>query len=186
MLSTHSKSRLSTLAVAAAVLVSLVAGEVKAQASISSTASVRTPNLLMFDPGDLINGVVRVEYERALRDWFGISLGLAVTSFRGAFTPQEQAGVIAIGPEIGAKFHFIQDAPGGLWVGPYLGMGVVAARNGAASASVFTYDLGAALGYNFILFEHFVLSIGAGGGFNDRGYGIAWAPRFRLGLGGVF
>ncbi len=176
------------LAFACGVVAHLLVGNPAfAAEGVSASASTpETPNLLIFDPGALINGVVRFEYERAINTWFGISLGLAVTTFRGAFSPDSERAVIAVGPELGVKFHFIQDAPGGLWIGPYVGGSIVANREGGSTASAFAYDLGAALGYNLILFKHFVLSLGVGGGFHDRGYGIAWAPRFRLGLGGVF
>jgi hypothetical protein len=50
----------------------------------------------------------------------------------------------------------------------------------------FGFNLGAALGYNFIIARSFVFSVGAGGGFHDYGNTIAWSPRLRLGLGGVF
>ncbi len=149
-------------------------------------APVEKPNMLLFNPGDLLGGIVSFEYERALETWFGLSAGLSVQSFRGAFTPAGTSSYVALGPEIGARFHFIQAAPGGLWLGPYVGGAYIAARDDGAVSRAFGWNLGAALGYNFIIARSFVFQIGAGGGFHDYGNNLVWAPRLRLGLGGVF
>lgn len=145
-----------------------------------------TPNMLLVNPGDLINGIVSVEYERALASWFGLTLGVSVQAFRGVFAPAAQQSYVALTPELGARFHFIRDAPGGLWIGPYVGAGYVASRSGGSVSRAVGYGLGAALGYNFRLGRHFVFQLGVGSGFNDFGDGMAFAPRLRLGLGGAF
>ncbi|MBL9038566.1 MAG: hypothetical protein JNG84_08650 [Archangium sp.] len=164
----------------------LVAQSAVAQEAVSQSSSVESPNVLIFNPGDLINGIVSVEYERALTSFFGLAFGLSVMSFRGAFAPADSATVTALGPELSARFHFIRDAPRGLWIGPSIQGVYIAARSGGTVNRAFGYGLGAAVGYNFSLGHHFVLQLGVGGGFNDYGEGIAWAPRFRLGLGGRF
>lgn len=152
----------------------------------------------LFDPGALINGVVDLEYEAALARWLGLSLGLGINTYKGAFEPKTQGSFVAFGPEIGLRAHFIQPAPAGLWIGPELAVKYVAWRdnsnsgntinisgaNGTATAT-FAYELGAAVGYNFVI-DHFLLSLGVGGGFGDYGYGVQWSPRFRLGVGAVF
>jgi len=154
----------------------------------------------LFDPGALINGVVNLEYEAGLARWLGLSLGLGINTYRGAFEPKTQGSFVAFGPEIGLRAHFIQPAPAGLWIGPELAVKYIAWRdnsggnggntvnvsgaNGTATAT-FAYELGAAVGYNFT-FDHFLLGLGVGGGFGDYGSGIQWSPRFRLGVGAVF
>ncbi len=141
------------------------------------------PNVLLFDPGALVNGVASFEYERAMTDWFGLTGGVAITSFHGAFDPPGSATFVAFGPELGMRFHFIQSAPGGLWVGPYIGAVYVASRDARPPVRAFGYDLGAAAGYNFIFLRRLVVSVGAGGGLTDYGEGVTWQPRFRLGVG---
>lgn len=143
-------------------------------------------NVLLFNPGDLFNGVISLEYERALTSFFGLAFGASISTFRGAFNPAANTSYTAFGPEIAARFHFIKDAPGGLWLGPSIQGAYIAARSGGTVTRAFGYGVGAAIGYNFMLFRHFVFQLGAGGGFNDYGEGIAWAPRLKLGLGGSF
>ncbi len=143
-------------------------------------------NILLFNPGDLFSGVISLEYERALAPFFGLAFGASFTTFRGAFTPADTTSYTAFGPEIAARFHFIKDAPGGLWLGPSIQGAYIAARSNGTVSRAFGYGVGAAIGYNFMLFRHFVFQIGAGGGFNDYGDGLAWAPRLKLGLGGSF
>lgn len=173
-----------TILAAAIAAVSLA--PLTASADVSVSSRVDSPNILLINPGDLLNGVISVEYERALNDFFGLAVGASVTTFRGAFVPSNHANVIAVGPELSARFHFIRKAPGGLWLGPSINGVYIASSNGGASARAFGYGLGAAVGYNFTLGDHFVLQLGLGGGFNDYGQGLAWSPRFRLGLGGRF
>lgn len=170
-----------TLALALA-LASLSAG---AQQTIVVTPKPTMENILLFNPGDLLNGVISIEYERAFTTFFGLSFGASVSTFRGVFTPAGAHSYTAVGPEIGARFHFIQNAPAGLWVGPTVNMVYVAANSGGTVTRAFGYGVGAAIGYNFI-FRHFAFQVGGGGGFNDYGDGIAWSPRLRLGIGGAF
>ncbi len=150
--------------------------------STPAQAQSDTPNLLLVNVGDLLGGVVSLEYERALRPWFGLTAGLSVYAFNGAFAPFSGPGFTGINPEFGARFHFIRDAPGGLWFGPYLTAGYLF----SGGSRPFAWGLGAALGYNFIFGRHFTFQLGVGGGFTDLGDRLLWAPRLRVGLGAVF
>lgn len=178
------KTKIMVTLVAAAVTLS--ATQASAEEISLSRRGPESPNVLLINPGDLINGVVSLEYERALTSFFGVVVGLSVTAFRGAFTPVNEASFTAMGPELGARFHFIKNAPGGLWLGPSIQGVYIAARSNGAVTRAFGYGLAASIGYNFILGRHFVLQLGVGGGFTDYGDGLAWAPRFKLGLGGTF
>lgn len=151
---------------------------------IGTTASAeqRRPNLLVVNPADLLSGIVSLEYERGLNSLLGVSIGVSAWAFPGVFA-FGQPSMTAIGPELGLRFHFIRDAPAGLWFGPSINTGVVI---GSETTRVWMWGLGAAAGYNFVIGDHFVLQLGAGGGFVDSGAGLVWSPRFRLGLGGVF
>ena len=144
------------------------------------------PNMLLVNVGDLLGGVVSIEYERALATWFGLSAGLSVWAFHGLFTPPGAPTITGINPELGARFHFIRDAPGGLWFGPYVSAGYLFASSSGSLARPWSWGLGAAIGYNFIFGRHFTLQLGAGGGFNDYGDHLVWSPRLRVGLGAVF
>lgn len=146
-----------------------------------------TPNLILVNVGDLFSGLVSIEYERAVASWFGLTAGLSILTFHGLFTPPGDPAFVGINPELGARFHFIRDAPGGLWVGPYLSGGYLFARtDGGAVTNPFAWGIGAALGYNFIFGQHFTFQLGAGGGFTDYGDRLVWSPRLRLGLGAAF
>ncbi len=145
-----------------------------------------SPNLLLVNPGALLNGVIALEYERALTPFFGLDFGLSVSTFRGVWVPSDSASVVAFGPEVGVRFHFIRDAPGGLWIGPSISGAYIAARSNGTVVRAFGYGVNAAIGYNFLLGPHFALQLGLGGGFVDYGEGLAWNPNLRLGLGGRF
>lgn len=152
----------------------------------TARANSPTPNLLLVNVGDLLGGVVNVEYERALASWFGITAGLSVWAFHGVFVPLGEPSFTGISPELGARFHFIRDAPGGLWFGPYLTAGYLFSRSDGALSQPWAWGLGAAVGYNFIFGRHFTFQLGVGGGFTDYGDRLVWAPRLRLGLGAAF
>lgn len=173
---------------AAVLLVTLTSSLALADPFIGTSGSGRsnsTPNMLLINPGDLFNGVVSIEYERALTSFFGLTGGFSAAAFRGPFS-FGQPSYVVIGPELGARFHFIKDAPGGLWLGPYVNAGYVIARDSGSVSRAFSWGLGAAIGYNFIIGRHFTFQLGAGGGFNDYGDALVWAPRLKLGIGGVF
>lgn len=171
----------------AALLVSTVLSQpARAEQIIVEPTAPSAPNLLLINPGALLNGVVAIEYERALNSFLGLDFGLSFSTFRGVFLPADRGSVVAVGPEVGVRFHFIKDAPGGLWIGPSVSAVYVASRTGSALTRAFGWGLNAAIGYNFLLGDHFALQLGVGGGFNEYGYGIEWGPAFRLGLGGRF
>lgn len=143
-------------------------------------------NLLLINPGDLLGGVVSLEYERAITSWFGLTGGLSFWAYRGLFSPSSDPAYTAVSPEFGARFHFIRAAPGGLWVGPYVSAGYVISRSDGSVSRAWSWGLGAALGYNFIIGRYFTFQLGVGGGFVDYGDRLLWAPRLKLGLGFVF
>jgi len=175
--------RMNFRIVALIVAVGLVPGLAAAEEGLESSGP---QNVLLLNIGDLLGGIISVEHEHAVNSFLGVSGGLSVLAFRGAFAPAGQPSLVVLSPEVGVRFHFIRDAPGGLWVGPSLNFGYIAWSSGGPVERAFSYGLGAAVGYNFILGDHFVLQLGLGGGFNDYGDGPVWSPRFRLGLGGAF
>lgn len=177
---------MKTKLIAIVAATALISSSAVADGISLSRSSSEPKNVLLFNPGDLINGIISVEYERALTSFFGLALGLSVSTFRGAFTPASESSYVALGPELSARFHFIKDAPGGLWIGPSIQGVYIASRSGGAVSRAVGYGLGAAIGYNFMLGEHFVFQLGVGGGLTDYGDGLAWAPRLKLGLGGRF
>ncbi len=143
-------------------------------------------NMILVNPGDLFSGVISMEYERALASWFGLTAGFSVWTFRGVFAPLGEPSFQGISPEFGMRFHFIKDAPGGLFFGPTISAGYLFARSDGALSRAWAWGLGAVLGYNFIFGEHFAFQLGLGGGFTDYGDRLVWAPRLRLGLGAAF
>lgn len=155
-------------------------------ASGTARANSPTPNMLLVNMGDLLGGVVNIEYERALASWFGLTAGVSVWAFHGVFAPLGEPSFTGISPELGARFHFIRDAPGGLWFGPYLTAGYLFSRSDGVLTRPWAWGLGAAVGYNFIFGRHFTFQLGVGGGFTDFGDRLVWAPRLRLGLGAAF
>ena len=175
---------MKTILLAVTAAVTLYAVPARADIYVIDDHQTRTPNVFLINPGDLIDGVISVEYERALNSFFGLEFGLGVGAFRGAFLSSDRTTVFAIAPEVGIRVHFIRDAPGGLWFGPAISAAYIAATSDGEVARAFGYGLTAAIGYNFFLGDHFALQLGVGGGFNDYGYGLEWSPHFRLGLGG--
>lgn len=148
--------------------------------ALPARAAEYGPNLILVNPGDLLFGVVSLEYERALNPWFGLTAGISVAAFPGV--PLGTPFFAGINPEFGLKFHFIRDAPGGLWFGPTVSAGYLFERPDRP----WTWGLGAGIGYNFIFGRHFTFQLGAGGGFTDYGDRLVWSPRLKLGLGAAF
>ena len=142
-------------------------------------------NMLLINPGDLFTGIISIEYERGLASWFGITLGLSVYTFHTVFNTDEPT-YNSINPELGFRFHFIRHAPRGLWIGPYISPGYVFGRSSGTISRAWSWGLGAALGYNFVLGKHFTFQLGAGGGFTDYGDRVRWDPRLKLGIGATF
>ena len=142
-------------------------------------------NMLLLNPGDLFSGIISLEYERGLASWFGITLGLSIFTFHSVFNTDEPT-FNSITPELGFRFHFIRHAPRGLWIGPYISPGYVFGRSSGSVSRAWSWGLGAALGYNFVLGEHFTFQLGAGGGFIDYGDHVRWDPRLKLGIGATF
>ena len=168
------------------LLVAFVSGQARADVYLVSRGETANRNTLLINPGDLFGGVISIEYERAVARWFGLTAGFSVWAFRGVFTPPGETTFTGISPEFGARFHFVRDAPGGLWLGPYVSAGYLFTSSGGALARAWAWGLGAAVGYNFIFGQHFTFQLGVGGGFTDYGDRLAWAPRLRLGLGAAF
>lgn len=166
------------------ILAVIVALGLTAMPASAEETSFGPRNLLVFNAGDLINGLLTLEYERGLARHIGLEFGLSVLTFRGAFGSPVQASVIALAPEIGLRFHFIRAAPRGLWFGPSLSAAYLVPNTDTPRQN-FGYGFGAAVGYNFTL-GNFVLQLGVGGAVHDYGEGFVWSPRFRLGLGAVF
>ncbi len=143
-------------------------------------------NVLLVNPGDLLVGVVALEYEHALNRVFGLEFGLAFTVLPSLFNLNQESHVYAFGPEVGFRFHLTQDAPAGLWLGPAITGVYLLPRGNNTLVRQFGYGVTAAIGYNFIFAGGLVFQVGVGGGFNDYGEGLAWSPHLRLGLGGLF
>jgi len=120
------RNRLKTLASALVVASSLAATTARAE-DVYYQYREENQNALMFDPGALINGVANFEYERALNELFGITVGMNIDSYKSAWYANAP-GYVAIGPELGVRFHFIRAAPRGFWIGPYLDLAYVAAH----------------------------------------------------------
>lgn len=136
-------------------------------------------NVVLFNAGDLLNGLVTLEYEFGITHWLGLEFAMSVLAFQGVFTPPVSVQVVALAPEIGLRLHLIRNAPGGLWVGPSVNAAYI---TGTDPPQAWGIGFGAAVGYNFFL-GPFALQVGVGGAVQDYGEGWVWSPRFRLGLG---
>ncbi len=175
---------MKSLTLAVALLVGMFGSQTaRADEILVARGPTASPNLLLINPGALLNGVVAIEYERALNSFFGLDFGLSVSTFPSVFSPAGRDNVVALAPDIGVRFHFIKDAPGGLWIGPSLSGAYLFRDVGNQRVG---WGLTGAVGYNFLFGDHFALQLGVGGGFKDYGDGIEWGPHFRLGLGGRF
>jgi hypothetical protein len=146
------------------------------------------PNLLLVNPGDLLNGIFSAEYERVLAPWFGVVVGLSVWGLPGIFPPPAAPGarVVALGPDLGARFHPFRDAPGGYWVGATASFDAVLSRSDGPLSRPWSWGLGITTGYTFIVERTLSFQVGVGGRFNDYGDRLVWSPRLVLALGSAF
>ena len=143
-----------------------------------SLAEYPRKNMLLINVGELFGGALSLEYERGIAPWLGINVCAGVAFFPSVWSPVDFNSALNL--DLGFRFHFIRHAPGGLWFGPYATFSAGLDRD---LYQWLMWGFGAAAGYNFVFGRHFTLQLGAGGGFVDNGNRIAWAPRFRLGLG---
>jgi len=121
-------SWVNTTAAALVLTASLVFAE-PVGLSVERAADV-PKNVAFMNLGDLLNGSISIEYERALTRWFGVNLGIGMRGFVGPFDTRGE-WLTAANTEVGVRFHFLREAPGGLWVGPSVkGAALITAANG--------------------------------------------------------
>lgn len=141
---------------------------------------------LLVNVGDLFDGVLSLEFEHAFSRHFGVTAGLAFWAYHSVFLPSSTPTFTGISPEVGFRFHFLQRAPAGLWLGPTLSGGYLFSRSDGVVLNSFAWGIGADIGYTFVIGQHLGLELGIGGRFLDLGNGLLWQPRLRLGIGFVF
>ncbi len=168
----------------------LVAALVRAEAP-SVVASVEAPtlpgpNVLMVEAGDLMGGVARLEYERAVHPRLGLTVALSAATFPAIFATPGAPFFASAGAEVGARLHLVGDAPSGAWLSLSATGAAVLARSDGPVTRPWSWGLDAAFGYTAIYRGHFAFQFGLGGGFVDYGERIVWSPRFVLGLGSAF
>lgn len=170
-----------------------------AWAQDTSVATVDQPldapryNALTIQPIELFSGTLNLEYEGVVMPYLTFTAGLNLLLYRGVFpvTYQQSFGV---GPELGARFYPMREAPAGLWFGPSAGVSYIRNESGGKFADSLGYSVGAMVGYNVII-NRFEASLGLGGGWIDYSsnptgaervgmYGFV--PRLKVSMGFVF
>jgi hypothetical protein len=148
----------------------------------TTMVQVEPKNVAFMNLGELVTGGVSIEYERVVFPWLGITADLGM---RGFDTPlvNRQTWRTAATAELGARFHFLRPAPGGLFVDAHLtGVALMKSLDGVPLRPL-GWGAGASVGYQFVVLPNFALQLGAGVGFVDAGAGLQWEPRLRVGLG---
>jgi hypothetical protein len=133
-----------------------------------------------------------VEYERAVLPEMSVFVGPAL--FVGfASTDNVVRSELGFGGALGARFFITGVAPEGLFVGPVLNLGYSRTRVGAEITSGLRLSTGAMVGYTWIFFNVFDLSLGAGANYVNVTslHDAPQAPRpfeasYRLALGVAF
>ncbi|MBX7117293.1 MAG: DUF3575 domain-containing protein [Myxococcaceae bacterium] len=153
----------------------------------------RGTHVITLAPVELFSGTFNIEYEHAVAPWVGLYGGVNFLAFRGVLSPGYDR-TLSVGPEVGARFYLLGNAPAGLWLGPYLGAAYVSNTAQGISQSSFGWGVGAMAGVNLVLFHRLMLSFGAGTGWIDNssspaGYRVGlygFVPRLRLAVGVAF
>jgi hypothetical protein len=147
------------------------------------------PNLLLANPGDLLGGVVSIEYERALLPWLGVTLGAQAWVTRGVLTAADSPAppfIAALGPELGVRFHPGGEAPRGAWVAAAAGVQGLLSRSDGPLARPWAWSGGLSAGYTFVLQRSLSFQAGVGARVMDYGDRVVWSPRLLLALGSAF
>jgi hypothetical protein len=133
-----------------------------------------------------------LEYERAINPTTSLFIGPALFAGFTSFGP-EQAQELGIGAMVGARFFLTGEAPEGLFAGPSLSLGYASASSGGDRRSAMRVSSGAMLGYTWIFFRTFDLSLGAGANYvnvtNQLGGGRVPGPleaTLRVAMGVAF
>jgi hypothetical protein len=181
-------------ALPAALLAALVLGQDAAVTGLDAVALPAAqqgsgPNLLLANPGDLLDGVFSLEYERALLPWLGVTLGAQVWGFRGVLAPPTvppPSFIAALGPELGVRVHPGGVAPRGYWVGLTAGVEALLSRSDGPLARRWAWGMGLSTGYTYVLERSLSFQFGVGGRFVDYGDVVVWSPRLVLAVGSAF
>jgi hypothetical protein len=147
---------------------------------------------LTVNPIDAVNGFLNFEYEHALGSWVSLHAGLNFLVWEGVWQ-QPHGSTFAFGPEAGVRLFLIGDAPQGLWLGPYVGLGYVRVDQTPGLDGVGLYG-GAMVGGTLVAFDFLALSAGVGATYHhltpvwdDPALGlVGWTPRLRLSAGIAF
>ena len=165
------------LALVAALGMSSFAAPCRAQSDDvdppAATAAALTRWTVQVDPLTLALGYVHVQIEQRIVDHVSIYVGPHMRLFSTPFL--EPSPYLGFGLEAGVRIYPFGTAPDGWWV---LGRGVAAylvTLDYSAAPRVGGY-VSALVGYTFILFDHLVISLGAGAQYIDYKIG-AYGPR---------
>jgi hypothetical protein len=136
--------------------------------SIDALADVE--NVVSVNPLALINGEISVQYERVFISHFSLAFGVAF--YDAAIDPfaSDLNGATVVGPSftLQPRFYFIQEAPRGLYVSPFVRLDYLAASNvsdGAGdslSGSGVGYAVGGIVGWSWLFGNVFNLKGGLG------------------------
>jgi hypothetical protein len=153
---------------------------------------------LTLEAGGLVFGNhLGVEYQSALSPLLSLYVApsLMVGWSHGSFTGVLD-GLWGLDVQGGPRFFVLGQAPEGLYVGPAVSVGFGWGERNAASARGYELSLGAMAGYNWIPFQLFDVSLGAGALYrfealvgsssasSTKSHGVV--PLVRIGVGMVF
>jgi hypothetical protein len=158
------------------------------------------PNVITTNPlAALLGGTANLEYERAVHPYVGVFAGPQIQFGYGLlFRGSEGDSVFGLGLTTGARFYLFGEAPRGFFLSPQLEVAYVSLTTASGSGSGSGFGVSALVGYQWLIADHFVISIGGGVRYMEvsatasSGSSTASAslsgfgPAARLALGGAF
>lgn len=123
------------------------------------------PNVVTTNPlATVLAGTANVEYERAIAPWASLFVGPQVQFGYGVLLRSgADDKIFGLGLSAGARFYVFGDAPRGFFLSPQLDIAYVTLRRGSAEGSGAGFGIAALIGYQWLVADHFAISLGIGG-----------------------
>jgi hypothetical protein len=140
-------------------------------------------HLIGINPLNLLWGELSLEYEQGLGHSASLLFTPSALLYPGVFTPfANGVNVLGFGLMVGLHFFPYPNGLNGFWIGPEVTGQFASVSTPDATGAGFGLTLAGALGYTFIIADHFGISLGLGAGWRKVWAGAEFVDGSSTGL----